>query len=80
MISEPTPSEPVALPTRMDAAERWLALGVRLAAIYLMAVVALRIPLPLVGYWLPAREVVVAATAVLWSGKCLYDTFFFDRY
>ena len=57
-----------------------LRLFVRLSAITLAAAIATRLPLPILDEWLPAKNVVVAVLAVLLIGKCLYDTFFYDRF
>ena len=57
-----------------------LRLAVRLSVITLAAVVATRLPLPVLEDWLPVKNVVVAVMAILLIGKALYDTFFYDRF
>lgn len=72
-------------------AARWIRAGLTLLAIAAAAWVGIRwsVPMPPDGAagWvpppddlLPFKNVVVAALAVLAGGKCLYDTFFFDRH
>ena len=40
----------------------------------------MRLPLPIVEDWLAIKDVIVAVAAVILSGKCLFDTFFYDHF
>lgn len=66
-------------PGRWRAARRWLRLG-WLVPITLGAQLLIRLPLPVLDDWLPLKNVLVAGAAVILGGKCLLDTFFYDRY
>lgn len=59
---------------------RLVLLLLQLTAIALAAWISSRIPLPVLDSWLPVKNIVVAGTAIVLAGKCLYDTLFFDRF
>lgn len=54
--------------------------AVQLALIGCAAWFAGQIPVPLLDNWLPIKNVVIAIVAVTAGGKCLFDTFFYDRF
>ena len=60
--------------------ERWLLALTRIAVNFLVAALLMRLPLPIVEDWLAIKDVLVAVTAVILSGKCLFDTFFYDHF
>lgn len=60
--------------------ERWLLALSRVAIIGLSAAIISRLHLPMIDDWVPMKQVVIAVTSVILSGKCLFDTLFFDRY
>lgn len=60
--------------------ERWLLALSRIAIIGLSAAILSRLHLPILDDWMPMKQVVIAVTSVILSGKCLFDTLFFDRY
>jgi hypothetical protein len=59
--------------------ERWLLALSELAIIGLSALLLSKLTLPFVEDWAPVKQVVIAVTSVILSGKCLFDTLFFDR-
>lgn len=59
--------------------ERWLLALSRIAIIGLSAAILAKLRLPLLDDWMPLKQVVIAVTSILLSGKCLFDTLFFDR-
>ncbi len=59
---------------------RWLLLLQRLLIIGMCAWIALNLPMPFLTEWLPVKNIVVAISAIVASGKALVDTLFFDRY
>ena len=80
-MPEPAASEEPAADRRAERRwERWLVLLLRLLIIALCAFIAGRLPLPIVDDWLPVRDVVVVVSAIVVSGKVLYDTFFYDHF
>ena len=81
MFSSPPPQHPESTSPEVPVwIQRALDLCLRLALIFLGAWIALHLPFPLLDDWLPVKNVVVAITAIVLSGKSLYDTLFFDRY
>lgn len=65
---------------RAAAPGPWGAALGRLAAIGAGALLLLAVPMPFLNEWLPVRDVLVVALAVLLAGKCLFDTLFYDRF
>lgn len=59
--------------------ERWLLALSQLAIIGLSAAILVKLRLPVIEDWMPLKQVVVAVVSVILSGKCLFDTLFFDR-
>ena len=80
--SNPAPDgvEPPPIDARQPLLHRLLLLPLQLMAIALAAWISSQVPLPVLDAWLPVKNVVVAGTAIVLSGKCLYDTLFFDRF
>ncbi|MCC2668232.1 MAG: hypothetical protein K0Q72_703 [Armatimonadetes bacterium] len=73
----PTEAEQPLIPPVL---ERWLLALTRIAINFLAAAILMRLPLPIVADWLAIKDVVIAVVAVILSGKCLFDTFFYDHF
>lgn len=52
----------------------------RVAIIAVVAAILLRLPLPIFDEYLALRDVIIVATAVMLTGKSVFDTFFYDRF
>ena len=52
----------------------------RVAIIAVAAAILLRLPLPIFDDYLALRDVIIVATAVILTGKSVFDTLFYDRY
>ncbi len=64
----------------MTWTERLLILGLRLSAIGMVAWFLLQLPLPILEAWLPLRDVAVVLGALIFGGKALFDTLFYDHF
>ncbi|MBI3909789.1 MAG: hypothetical protein HY320_02510 [Armatimonadetes bacterium] len=59
---------------------RLLVLAFRWVVIGVAARLAYEVPLPLIEGWLPLKDALIVAVAVVWMGKALFDTLFYDHY
>jgi hypothetical protein len=75
-VNEPLENLPPAW-TLASALEKLLR---RTALIAVAAALLLRLPLPIFDDYLALRDVIIVATAVMLTGKAVFDTFFYDRY
>lgn len=79
--NEPSPlAEGVSLPPAWTLASALEKLLRQVAIIAVAAAVLMRLPLPIFDEYLALRDVIIVATAVILTGKSVFDTFFYDRY
>jgi hypothetical protein len=60
--------------------ERCVLLLIRLTQIIVVAWFTMEIPLPFIIRGLNLKGPIVALATVIWIGKTVYDTLFYDRY
>jgi hypothetical protein len=80
MSRPPATPKPGLLPPLTGTADRLLTVAVRLTEIAVGAALIAAMSMPQFEEWLPLKNIVAAVGAVLLTGKCLYDTLFYDRF
>lgn len=80
-MSEPAHRAPAGPPPARGWPDRLLELLVRIAWAGLLGALLIRMPTPVVLVdWMPLKNLVVGICVVVFIGKSLYDTLFYDRY